>query len=85
MLSTAMLVYALPEALRRKKFKRWLDTFTHSRDVLFDMHDPWPALAQGRSILHYVNLACQHGISPLQASTFDIEWNGEMPFALHQG
>ena len=77
MLSTAMLVYALPEALRKKKFKCWLDIFTHSRDVLFDVHDPWPALAQGRSILHYVNLARRHGISPLQASTFDIEWNGE--------
>jgi len=84
MLSTAMLVYALPEALRKKKFKRWLETFTHSRDVLFDVHDPWPACLQGRSILHYVNLARQHGISPLQASTFDIEWNGETPSDIRQ-
>ena len=84
MLSTAMLVYAMPEALRKKKFKCWLDTFTHSRDVLFDMHDPLPALLQGRSILHYVNLARQHGISPLQASTFDIEWNGETPSDIFQ-
>ncbi len=84
MLSTAMLVYALPEALRKKKFKRWLETFTHSRDVLFDVHDPWPACLQGRSILHYVNLARRHGISPLQASTFDIEWNGETPSNIRQ-
>lgn len=84
MLSTAMLVYALPEALRQKRFARWLDTFAHSRDTLFDLRDPLPALLQGRSILHYVNLARQNGISALQASTFDIEWNGETPSEIHR-
>jgi len=77
MLSTAMLVYALPEALHRKNLQRWLDTFTHSRDTIFDARDPLPALLQARSILYYVRLARQQGISALQASTFDIEWNGE--------
>jgi hypothetical protein len=60
-------------------FRLWLAAFTRSRDTLFDLRDPLPALLQGRGIFHYLSLARRHGLSPLEASTFDIEWNGETP------
>ncbi|MFZ5881678.1 MAG: carbamoylphosphate synthase large subunit [Chloroflexota bacterium] len=77
MLGTAMLLYGLPNAIQKGTFKRWLDLFLSSRDTIFTWSDPLPAWLQTRSIFHYLRLARQQGISPLQASTFDIEWNGE--------
>jgi predicted ATP-grasp superfamily ATP-dependent carboligase len=77
MLLTAMLVYGLPAALRKGTFRPWLTAFSHSRDVIFSPRDPAPALLQLRSLLYFVILGWRCGISPLEASTFDIEWNGE--------
>ncbi|MBI5354601.1 MAG: ATP-grasp domain-containing protein [Chloroflexi bacterium] len=78
MLASAMLVYGLPMAIRKNKFLEWLKTFLNSKDVIFNFKDPLPFLLQLRSIFSYLNLAREKGISPLEASTFDIEWNGEM-------
>ncbi len=77
MLASAMLVYGLPSALAGGSFGAWLDTFLHSADVILDFKDPLPFLLQFRSLLFYWKLARKKGISPLAASTFDIEWNGE--------
>lgn len=76
MLGSAMLVYGFPTALVRGNFGAWLQTFLHSDDVLLDFHDPLPSLLQWRSILTYLLLGLENGISALAASTFDIEWNG---------
>ena len=76
MLATAMLVYGLPASIRYS-VKAWLSTFSTSRDVVFSMDDPLPALLQFRSILHYLVLARGNGLTALEASTYDIEWNGE--------
>ncbi|HNK63347.1 MAG TPA: hypothetical protein PLE14_04810 [Anaerolineales bacterium] len=77
MLGTAMLAYGLPLALAQGRFGAWLRTFLHSDDVLLDLRDPLPFLLQGWSILTYGLLGLRQGISALEASTFDIEWNGE--------
>ena len=77
MLLAAMLLYGLPASLRQQKFKQWLATFITSRDVIFTWQDPIPALFQPASILHYILLGKKRGISALEASTLDIEWNGE--------
>jgi len=79
MLASAMLVYGLPAAfmLRGNTVRNWLQTFLHSDDVILDFKDPLPFLLQFRSLLFYLKLAREKGISPLAASTFDIEWNGE--------
>jgi predicted ATP-grasp superfamily ATP-dependent carboligase len=77
MLSTAMLAYGLPAAFRKNELKQWAKTFFTSDDVIWDIKDPLPFLLQFRSLLFYLRLARQKGISPLEASTFDIEWNGE--------
>ena len=77
MLSSAMLIYGLPTSIQKRQFSRWLRTFLSSNDTILSWNDPLPALLQTRSILHYLNLARQRGITPLEASTLDIEWNGE--------
>ncbi len=77
MLGMAMLVYALPAAIRHGTFGAWLRTFFHSDDVILDFKDPLPFVLQLRSLFTYVNLGRKQKISALEASTFDIEWNGE--------
>ena len=77
MLSAAMLLYALPDSMRRKRFRRWLQAYLSARDVIFRWNDPLPALLQLRSLLNFILLAKRLGITTLQASTADIEWNGE--------
>lgn len=71
-----MLVYGLPSALKKKEFKKWWQAFKSSKDVIFRRDDPIPAFLQFRSILSYLQLARREKISLLEASTFDIEWNG---------
>ena len=78
MLSIAMLIYGLPAALKKHKIMEWVKTFFTSNDVILDFKDPLPFLLQFRSLLSYMKLAREKGISLLEASTFDIEWNGEM-------
>lgn len=78
MLSAAMLMYALPEAVKNGNFINWLKTFFTSNDVIFDIRDPMPFLFQFRSVFAYLAIARRYGITPLEASTFDIEWNGKM-------
>jgi len=78
MLASAMLVYGLPTAIRKNKLLEWFKTFLKSKDVIFRFKDPLPFLLQVRSILSYLKLVREKGMSPLEASTFDIEWNGEV-------
>ena len=78
MLSAAMLMYALPDAIKNGNFINWLKTFFTSNDVIFDLRDPMPFLLQLRSVFAYLALARRYGITALEASTFDIEWNGRM-------
>jgi hypothetical protein len=77
MLASAMLVYGLPTAITNGTFRAWLQTFLHSDDVIWDAKDSLPFLFQFRSLLFYLKLAREKEITPLEASTFDIEWNGE--------
>jgi hypothetical protein len=77
MLSAAMLVYGLPAAFKKKNMTAWIKTFFTSNDVILDYKDPLPFLLQFGSLLAVAKLAREKGISPIEASTFDIEWNGE--------
>jgi carbamoylphosphate synthase large subunit len=77
MLSAAMLTYVLPASYKKNNLREWAKTFLNSNDVILDLKDPLPFLLQFRSLLAYLNLARQKGISPLEATTYDIEWNGE--------
>lgn len=77
MLTTAMLSLGLTRAIKKKRFVRWLKTFFTSKDVILDFKDMLPYMLQFRSILTYFKMARDRDISPLEATTFDIEWNGE--------
>ena len=78
MLLSAMLLYGLPAALKKQSLSHWWQAFRSGRDVIFRREDAQPALAQWRSLLHFVALGWRHRITPLEASTLDIEWNGEI-------
>jgi hypothetical protein len=77
MLMTAMLLYGLPKSLMHGKFSSWWKTFFSSDDVILDFKDPLPFILQLRSILATWAVARREDVSLLEASTFDIEWNGE--------
>ncbi|HMS01142.1 MAG TPA: ATP-grasp domain-containing protein [Anaerolineales bacterium] len=77
MLSSAMLIYGLTDALKKRSLGLWLKTFLQGDDVIWDLRDPLPFFLQWRSILAYLTLGMRQKISALEASTFDIEWNGE--------
>jgi len=76
MLASAMLIYGLPDSVRSKYFGKWLKSFTSSQDVIFKLRDPLPFFMQGASILSYIILSIKQKVSLLEASTYDIEWNG---------
>ncbi len=77
MLSAAMILYGLPASIARGEFRHWLKTFLTSDDVILNFKDPLPFILQWRSILATWKVARREKISLLEASTFDIEWNGE--------
>ncbi len=77
MLAAAMLLYALPASLTNGQFTEWIKTFLTSDDVILNFNDPMPFVFQPRSILATRAIAKREKISLLEASTFDIEWNGE--------
>jgi hypothetical protein len=77
MLASAMLIYGLPAAFRKKNVMQWIKTFFTSNDVILNFKDPWPLLLQFRSLLAYMRIAREKNISAVEAVTFDIEWNGE--------
>ena len=78
MLATAMLVYGLSRSFKKNQLTHWIKTFFTSDDAILDFKDPLPFILQFRSILAYLSLARKENITLLEASTFDIEWNGEI-------
>lgn len=70
MLAIPMLKYA------RKQADFW-QTFRHSDDVIWRMNDPMPAFSQLFSYLEFRRIAKKNKVSLIEATTFDIEWNGE--------
>ena len=78
MLSAAMLLYGLPKAYKNGSMRDWMQTFFSSDDVIWNSTDPLPFIMQLRSILATRKVARRENISLLEASTFDIEWNGDV-------
>jgi len=80
MMAGGMLLYGLPASLRNGQLTQWFHEFITSRDFIFRLNDPMPALLQFRSLFYYFKLARQKKISILEATMFDIEWNGSKEF-----
>ncbi len=77
MLSTAMLFYGLGSIRSFSQMKQWLHTFMTAKDVLFCKRDLLPAFYQWMTFIHFIKIAAKNKLSPIEASTWDIEWNGE--------
>lgn len=72
----AMLVYGLAGIRSLKSALDWFRIFVRSREVIFSFNDPLPFFDQFYTFYKLTGLAKSKGVSPLEASTLDIEWNG---------
>ncbi|MNY52998.1 hypothetical protein D3C86_1887190 [compost metagenome] len=70
-------LYALPAVRSLSHLGAWGKAVTTSREILLDWRDPLPALGQVASLAALWRTSRLHGVSLLEASTWDIEWNGE--------
>lgn len=77
MIGFAMAAYLLRRRLTWPERRQALRAMRRSRDVLFRARDPWPVLGQGPAMLALLRLARKHGVSLMEASTIDLEWNGD--------
>lgn len=77
MLSLAMGLYGLPSVRSLRQLGAWGKAIITSREILFDWKDPLPALGQMTALAELWRTSRREGISLLEASTWDIEWNGE--------
>ena len=76
MVALAMLIYALPALKSKSQLKTFIKKFYHADDVIFKINDPKPFLSQFKGLAHYARIAKKKKITILEASTLDIEWNG---------
>ncbi len=77
MLGAAMLLYGSPKSFSPVAWRRWWDTVRASRDAVWRGDDPTPMVGQFLGLGVFLARAVRRGISPLAATTWDIEWNGE--------
>jgi predicted ATP-grasp superfamily ATP-dependent carboligase len=72
----AMVLYALPQ-WRNGGFEHWRGIFGSAKDVIHDPKDPKPSSHQVWCALSLLWQSQMRGISPLELSTADIEWDGQ--------
>ncbi len=72
----AMLIYGLQEVRERGPAQAGSELLG-SRDVLWAWTDPLPALLNWPAYLTFLWWALWLGVSPMEASTHDIQWDGE--------
>ena len=77
MLLLAMLFFGLPSIRSFAKAREWIRVMIVSRDVIFDWRDPAPFLFQFLTFGSFIIRSLARRISQIEATTEDIEWNGE--------
>lgn len=77
MLIVPMLTIGLMSMRSFKQFKSYCRILTQSQDVLFNRKDMKPFFYQIVSYGAFYKIARQKRISVIEATTYDIEWNGE--------
>ena len=77
MLGLAMWVYGLPSIRSLASLANWIRITFTARDCIFSWRDPFPFFYQFVMFGYFIALARRKGISELEATTEDIEWNGE--------
>ena len=73
MLGLAMITFGFS----LKKFPTWLREFTKSKDAIFSTNDPLPFLTQFFSFAYFILIAIKKRIKVIEATTLDIEFNGD--------
>lgn len=73
MIALAMLIYGW----RNKGLRKWLKAMHQSKDVIWSWRDKKPFFYQFYSYIAILKLSRTIRKSPLEATTFDIEWNGD--------
>ncbi len=77
MLILPMLYTGITSLSNSNTLKRWWHTFSSSRDVIWDCGDPIPFMQQLTIPLSLWWIGRRNKLSMTEASTLDIEWNGE--------
>jgi hypothetical protein len=75
-LRLAMLAYGLPSVRDRVRLREWVKIFFSAREVLWDLQDSAPFFDQFVSFYKLIRDAKRSGLSALEVSTRDIEFNG---------
>lgn len=77
MLAAVMLGAGLPRALRSGSLRAWQDDWSRARDVIVEPGEPAPLCGAVADIGAWSLLAARQRISLREASTRDIEWDGQ--------
>jgi len=78
MLALAMVLIGLPQAAVSLSLRKMLSDFGRASDVVSRPGDRYPGTGQIISLGYYLMRSLALGISPMDASTRDIEWDGEV-------
>jgi predicted ATP-grasp superfamily ATP-dependent carboligase len=77
MLGSAMLLGGWKDRRTVRAWNEWLSDWVRGRDVLFRWNDPMPALEQLTMLGQLSMERMRTGLSFMELTTADIEWNGE--------
>jgi predicted ATP-grasp superfamily ATP-dependent carboligase len=77
MIMMAMILYGLASAISSSRLGDWFKKITTSQDVILRLSDPLPFFHLWLVLLQFWGMSRKFGISLQQASTQDIEWDGE--------
>ena len=72
-----MLLLGPRQALRGRRVREYAADVARARDAIWSRHDPLPALYLYVGLGAFVVEGLRRGVSPVVASTYDIEWDGE--------
>ncbi|MEL6738874.1 MAG: ATP-grasp domain-containing protein, partial [Pseudomonadota bacterium] len=76
-LAPGMIVFGLPQAMKRGRMRQWWDTMKAGRDVISRQGNRLPLLGALIDAGAFALIGLRRGISTNAATTYDIEWNGE--------
>ncbi|GAB2567720.1 ATP-grasp domain-containing protein [Gracilibacillus alcaliphilus] len=77
MIAMAMWSFGITSLRSWRDVHKWWRFIWQGRDVVFRWRDPFPFLQQIRYLWFVYHLSKQQQISLMEATTFDIEWNGD--------
>jgi glutathione synthase/RimK-type ligase-like ATP-grasp enzyme len=72
-----MLIYAFSNIKRTKAPLLWLRKFFTSGSIIFSWKDTLPFFSQITMLIELLKRKFRHKITLLEATTYDIEWNGD--------